>query len=272
MTNYPLLSRHAPTTVQRHVGGKCVWPGTEWEAYLKVPIDSLLERLRNEADLRDRFVEFNHHYTAKVRDVDVVRKKLGAPEGWQEGDDVTTRKSIYDLVTPSDEALGLMYYMNMEENWAKRYAKRDDLDDECHDVREGRWTKRGGKSYTPGFEEEALKYFDKAVALFKAVRGDKDLLFKFSCESVAWYDANVHQRRKKKETTKTKKGGSEEEILEAPDIFGEEDGPGMGEGGSDDDADMDGDEMDAPSGDDNEDDPPMPPLGRGPVPLNTEEV
>lgn len=204
--------------VQKHSSGSCVLEGKEWEPFFKLEAAYVLERMRNEDGLRRKFIEFNHVYTLKVRDVKLVLQEMSAPEGWSEGDDVTMRKSIYDLVTPSDEALGFMFYMNMEELWAKQWSKRDDLDDTCHDARCGKWTKRGGRSFEPGFDDEALKYYANALQLFKAVRADKDLLFKFTCESVLWYDANVRgpRRKKAKRTRSTTASADSLEPAEAP--------------------------------------------------------
>ena len=160
-------------------------------------VPAILARLTAQKAIRTRIIEFNHRYTVKLKNDKYVVNALAVPSDDVDGGglDPTTRTTIYDFLHPSDEAIALMYYMNMQALWGQRAEKDDEPDDPIHSKNRGIWTQRGQGKYKPGFKAEGMSYYYKALELFGSIRDDDDLAMLLRVESAQWYDAHWDGRR-----------------------------------------------------------------------------
>lgn len=219
------------------LSAKSVQPTSErWQTLLDEGCASIIARLKVGKSLREDILEFNHRYTIKIRDDKAVVKALAIPEEHQGAEDLldrASRASIYKLalpgrkalITPSDEAITLMFYMNKQAVWQERADKFGMPDDDVWH-KKGIWTQRGRGRFVPGYTNKGMAYFAKALELFRAIRADKELLMLMHLESTEWYDANWDGRReirgKKRTGSEMDAGGddvAEQEPASMEDFF-----------------------------------------------------
>jgi len=141
----------------------------------------------------------------------VLCKKLNPPDDEDdEQPDVTLRAHhVYNVLTPSDRALALLYYANNYNNWVvhKKCLKDssaggnvgedDELEADGGADDEGTWASRnrgkwymtkGRRKYAPGFTEEGMRFYKAYLSLFISAQEDAELCDLMRFESITYWD------------------------------------------------------------------------------------
>ena len=185
--------------------GTSTFDGNTWKRFIDhwtSPLDEedgktvreyIEDGINDKVELQQLLVEFYHMYVVRVRDLDVIHKKLcdGA--------------SVFDVVTPSDACWATLTFVDNFDGWKDSYEKLEaNLIEVTPKNNETRWKKcRGKTKFYDRVGAEARAFYKSCEVIFSVLqdkRDDRDteLRDKLDRLSIAWWKDNGKAVRSRK--------------------------------------------------------------------------
>ena len=150
-----------------------------------------LEELINQGDvasfwsdeeLKGWYITFLHTYGVCAKDKVIIKDQIEK-----------NNKSLFDILTFSDQAFVILVYVNNYEGWCEK--RTGGVGDKVQKQCKGRWTKpsknREVGLYGNGWDQEGLDFYHKAEDFFKKLHGDKTRDEEMRKRATSWWKRNV---------------------------------------------------------------------------------
>lgn len=188
---------------------------------------AFVQKIRTDDATRKAVVEFDCFFSALIKDHDELCKKFNRPEGTDDDALGARSEEFYKLLTPSDRALGILYYANNYKRWtANGPGQDDDSSEEDEDTgpmdgagpsaagKLGKWNRVGGGTrFSHGFSEEGMTFFHSYNYIFSYIKSHHaDLEAKMGREAIEVWDTKVHLVPRYKKQSKKRKAASQEDM------------------------------------------------------------
>ena len=151
------------------------------EQYIK---DSDVDGFWGDRDMRDWYLKFLHTYGVCAKDKTLIKDQIEKEN-----------KSIYDVVTLSDQAFVVLIYVNNHDGWSEKRRTASGLGDKVRYQCMTRWTRRskGGDSglYGNGWAKEGMDFFVSAEQFFGLLHEDEVRDGELRTEAASWWARNV---------------------------------------------------------------------------------
>jgi len=138
----------------------------------------------NDESLREWYLKFLHTYGVCAKDKTVIKESIEIQN-----------KSIFDVLTVSDQAFVVLLYVNNHEGWCEKRQKATGPADPIHKKCLTRWTRpsknRGCELYGNGWDQEGMNFFHKAEAFFKLLHEDGERDGQLRRDAASWWAMHV---------------------------------------------------------------------------------
>ena len=136
----------------------------------------------SDEELKDWYLKFLYTYGVCAKDKTLIKERI-------EKDD----KSLFDILTFSDQAFVVLLYVNNHEGWCEK--RNAGLGDKVRKQHKGRWTKpsknREVGLYGNGWDQEGLTFYRKAEDFFRLLHGDRARDEDMRTKAASWWRRNV---------------------------------------------------------------------------------